>query len=112
MVTRIGPSKPFRMYLGKWRVRKNLTQEQLALRVGTTKPSISRWENGTRDPPTKAIAALAYALDIELEQLFQDPDRPSADALLAAATPETRRRALAIVKTLVDEEEKKDGTDG
>lgn len=111
MVARIGPQKPFRIFLADWRDRARLSQQQLADRVETTKATTSRWETGERDPPAKALAALAYALNIEIEQLFHSPDRPSADDLLAGVSDATRRKAVALVKTLVDEE-KSEGTNG
>ncbi|HAK63411.1 MAG TPA: hypothetical protein DCO82_09260 [Alphaproteobacteria bacterium] len=108
MVHRIGPRKPFRNYIKKWRTRRGLTQERLADLIETTKTSISRWENGTRDPTTQALAAIAYVLDIEIADLFRDPDRPSADALLAGATEEETRTAIALIETFL----KRTGTSG
>jgi transcriptional regulator with XRE-family HTH domain len=111
MVTRIGPRKQFRHFIAEWREKLNLTQEQLAERIETTKATISRWENNERDPPLKALGALAEAMGIEIEQLFMDPERPSADALLKMSSAKTRRFALKMVKDIVDDE-KGDGTNG
>lgn len=105
MVTRIGPKKPFRLYIAEYRELAGLTQPQLAARVGTTKTSISRWENGERDPTTKVLAALAYALNKEVADLFRDPRRPSAAELLAEV-----RKTVKLDETIIDEE-KGTGTD-
>jgi transcriptional regulator with XRE-family HTH domain len=111
MVTRIGPSKPFRHFIAERREKASLTQEQLANRMETTKATISRWEAYERDPPMKSLAALAEALDIEIEELFIDPARPSADALLKMSSDKTRKLALKLVKDVI-EDAKKDGTNG
>lgn len=111
MVTRIGPKKPFRLYIAERREKAGLSQEQLAERVGTSKASISRWETGERDPTAKVLAAIAYALDKEVADLFRDPKRPSADELLAGSSESEVRKAVKLVKTFI-EGEKATGTEG
>lgn len=106
MVTRIGPRRPFRHYLREWREYRELTQQQLADRVGTGKDQISRWESGGRTMSANVIAALADALQLEPRDLFRDPDAPSADELLRNATPEQRRLAFQLIETAL-----KTGTD-
>lgn len=101
MVTRIGPKAPSKLYLAEWREAKgSLTQQQLADRIGTTKGTISRWENGERDPPLSALYALAEALSIHTGDLFHHPDRPTADELLRNASPDELRQALTVVRAL------------
>ncbi|MBS0257229.1 MAG: helix-turn-helix transcriptional regulator [Proteobacteria bacterium] len=101
MVTRIGPSKPLRHFLKEWRVKKGLTQQQLADRLpigedgkATGKDQISRWERSERGMTMDVQAALAEALDIEPGALFHDPDRPSIDDLLRNAPPEIRAEII------------------
>lgn len=108
MVTRIGPTKPFKMYLAERREGHTpaLTQEQLAERIGTTKATISRWETGERDPPAKALAALAYALNCEISDLFIDPARPSADSILRNQSSRIVNKAIRMLETLVEDEVK------
>ncbi|MDP1702607.1 MAG: helix-turn-helix transcriptional regulator [Aestuariivirga sp.] len=112
MVTRIGPKKPFKIYLAQRRETEGLTQEQLAERIESTKASISRWETGERDPPAKALAALAYALHCEIADLFIDPARPSADSLLRDQSDRIVKKAFKLVETLVEDEIKGTGTGG
>lgn len=106
MVTRIGPSKPTKLFIAEWREKRHLTQEQLAARVGTTKSSISRWETGERDITLGALGAIAEALSCEVTDLYRDPERPSADALLQSMDDPTRRQALRLIEAL------RTGTDG
>lgn len=101
VVTRIGPKQPRRNFLAKWRLKRELTQEQLADRVGTHKAQVSNWENNKRAMSFAVQSALAEALDIEPSDLFRDPDRPSADELLRDASPETVKEAIEIIRVLV-----------
>lgn len=111
MVTRIGSKRPIRVFIREWRDHRKLSQEKLAARLGTTKASVSRWETSTRAPTLTVLTAIADALDIEVQQIFVDPARPSADALLAGASEKQKQTAVDLVKTFL-ESDKKDGTDG
>jgi transcriptional regulator with XRE-family HTH domain len=55
--------------LKKYRLKANLTQDQLASRVGVQKQNISRYENSDREPNIKTAKKLADALGITLEVL-------------------------------------------
>lgn len=106
MVTRIGPKKPVKLFIAEWReFRDHMTQEQLAARVGTTKSSISRWESGERDITLGALGAIADALRCEVPDLYRDPNRPSADALLRGLTDTVKKQAFRLIEAL------KTGTD-
>lgn len=101
MVTRIGPQKPVRLYIAEWRVhRDGMTQEQLAGRIGSTKSSISRWESGERDITLGALGAIAEALRCDVADLYRDPLRPSADALLRGMDEPTKRQAFRLIEAL------------
>ena len=85
MVTRIGPKnkKLMRTYLRAWRDHFDLTQEQVADRIGTTKATVSRMEIDTREPNLGYLAAFAEALGIETQDVFRDPARPTQNELLS-----------------------------
>jgi transcriptional regulator with XRE-family HTH domain len=102
MVARIGPrnSKRWRVFFKEWREAKELTQEQLAARLGTTHVTISRMETGAREWNAGYLSAMAEALGIEPQDLFHHPSRPTLDELLRDASEEDRNRALEVVKTL------------
>lgn len=101
MITRIGPKQIRRNFLGEWRKKRELTQEQLAARLDTTKPQVSNWENGRRMMSYQVQAALAEALGIEPSDLFRHPDQPSADALLRGQSPEVVRQAIDLIEVLI-----------
>jgi len=52
------------------RMRKKMTVEELASRVGISKSTLSRYENGQRDFPINDIGAYAEALDTTVEYLL------------------------------------------
>lgn len=101
MLERIGPKRPTRHFLREWREKKGLTQEQLGQRVNSGKDQISRWEKGGRSLKLDTQYALAYALGIEPEDLLRHPDKPSIDALLRTAPPETRKQVIEFIDFLL-----------
>jgi len=58
----------------EFRVRKNLTQEELALMVGVRRETIVFLENGKYNPSLKLAHLVAKALDTTIEELFQFTD--------------------------------------
>jgi len=54
-----------RMIIRK-RLNQGLTQKQLAAKLGTKQPIISRLEGGTYNPSVKFLHRIAEALDAEL----------------------------------------------
>ena len=96
MVARISPTNPVPHFLREWRVKKRLTQQQLAdlLPSGkdgkpTGKDQISRWERNERGMTMDVQVALAQALGIEAPDLFRNPEsRSSIDKMLDGIPPE------------------------
>ena len=61
-------------YIARKRREKNLTQEQLAERLGVSNKTISKWENGKCMPDYSVIEALCQALSITLPELMDGED--------------------------------------
>lgn len=57
-------------FIAKCRKDKNLTQEQLAEKLGTTNKSISKWENGICLPDSSLYESLCAILNISINELF------------------------------------------
>ncbi|WP_019960263.1 helix-turn-helix transcriptional regulator [Woodsholea maritima] len=57
-------------HLKVWRAKANLTQAQLADRVGVTRKTINTVENQVFIPSTTLALKLAQALDTTVEELF------------------------------------------
>lgn len=53
------------------RARHNLTQAQLAERVGVTRKTINTVENGKYVPSAYLALKMARALEVSVEELFQ-----------------------------------------
>lgn len=67
----------FGRILKEARVKKNMTQDELALKLGVAKSTISGYENGTREPDVPKIKILMSVLSIEPETLFGEHGKRS-----------------------------------
>lgn len=54
----------------KYRKEKNMTQEEMANRLGVTAPAVNKWENGNTMPDILLLAPIARLLDISLDTLL------------------------------------------
>ena len=59
-------------FLKELRKENNLTQEQLAEKLGVTQRSVSRWENGNTLPDISLLIELADYYDVDLHELLND----------------------------------------
>ena len=57
-------------FIAKCRKEKNMTQQELALKLDVTDRAISNWENGRRLPDYSIIEKLCNELDITINELF------------------------------------------
>ena len=57
-------------FIAELRKEKNMTQEQLAEKMGVTDKSISRWENGKTMPDYTLLKDLCNELDININELL------------------------------------------
>ena len=58
--------------LAQARKKQNLTQEQLAERLGVTRQAVSRWESGAAWPETDKLVRMAQILEVSCDYLLQD----------------------------------------
>ena len=61
------------------RLEKNLTQEQLAARLGVSAQAISKWETCETYPDGSLLVPLANELDTSLDELFDNNSVSMAD---------------------------------
>lgn len=79
----------FNIAIKALRKRKNLTQEELASRLGITRSALGNYETGIREP------------DFETAQMFADFFGVSMDALLGRETSmETNKALLDEIESL------------
>ena len=54
------------------RAAADLTQAQLAARIGTSQPTVARWESGAQIPSVRSLTRVAAATGFELRVGFRD----------------------------------------
>ncbi len=54
----------------KYRKDKNLTQEEMAKRLGVTAPAVNKWENGYSLPDLSLLSPIARLLNISIDTLL------------------------------------------
>lgn len=97
--TRIGPRKA-KLFLREWRKFKDWSQEELAARLGTTKQTISKQENGQRGITADHLAELAEQFGCKPQDFFSPPERWLAESALDRLTPEQRQKVIDLATTL------------
>lgn len=108
----------FSQRLRELRIRDNLTQSELAEKVGLSKSAIAMYEQGRRDPSFESQEDLADYFNVDLDYLIGRSDRTTLVMSSTDASPERRFLMDRIAKAdgkklnqykrlmeLVDEEE-------
>ena len=54
----------------KYRKEKNMTQEEMARRLGVTAPAVNKWESGASAPDIALLAPIARMLGITTDTLL------------------------------------------
>ena len=62
------------------RLRCKMTQEFVSETLGVSRQAVSKWENGTSDPSTSNLLALAQLYEIAADELLRSVSSDSADA--------------------------------
>lgn len=60
----------FPQRLKELRLKKGLTQQQIADEIGVNRGSYSNWEKGKREPSYENLVKLADLLEVSLDSLF------------------------------------------
>ena len=84
---RLTPCQRFGARIKELRAQREITQEELAERVGIFRTYMSRIETGLGNPTLTVIHALADALGVSVTELFEVPT--------TSAPVRTRSRALS-----------------
>ena len=58
--------------LKEYRTKRKMTQEFVAESLGVTRQAVSKWENGTADPSTSNLIALAKLYGVSVEEILQN----------------------------------------
>jgi len=57
--------------LKEHRINCNMTQEFVAETLGVSRQAVSKWENGTSDPSTSNLIALAKLYNISVDEILK-----------------------------------------
>ncbi len=89
-------------YIREWRKHRDLTQEQLAERIGIARSYLTKIETGKRRYDQPFLEAAAYALRCEPGDLImRDPTDPEGIwSLWERLEPPERIRAVAVLRAL------------
>jgi len=96
-----------RTFIRAWREYRNLSQEQMAGRVGMSRENYSKIENGKVPYNQDFLELSAVALNCLASDLLErDPQVEDAVAelrkMMSRASENDRRRVVAVVKTLLE----------
>lgn len=100
MVTKIGGKRRQHLYIAEWREAKGLSFERVGERLGVDRVTVWRWETQQHRLNPEKIASLAHAMDINPEDFWRPPARPSLDALAKNASDELHRTVVDVVSRL------------
>lgn len=99
------------------RKRLELSQEELAYRIGTNQRQVSRYERGANDPTGEVLVKIADALDTTIDYLMGRTSTPDRDShsqndlsedeaeiirLIRRAKPEKRSIMRSIIRELAE----------
>lgn len=77
----------------EWRLRRELSQAEVARRAGITQASLSNYENGKRDMPLSTLLGVAAALNVSIGDLLDLPEVIVVrDSLLGRAVEQLQNR--------------------
>lgn len=79
------------------RKQKNITQEELAARLGVTAAAVSKWENNYSLPDLLMLCALADFFDVTTDELL-GREKENTYAMIAASSGELADKIQALAK--------------
>ena len=84
--------------INRWRIRRKLTQHQLAKRVGIPQPNLSNIEKGKRDITVSTLERISIALGVKPAQLLEWEDA----GIFQKNVVWTRRRLESLAESVVN----------
>lgn len=106
-VPRIGPKKPVRLYIHQWMEKLGKNQVDIynrladpaapkSLSTGTISKKLAKPEKMS----VEWLHKIAWALDLEVEDLHRDPNRPTQEDLLRDLDPNQKTVVIEMIKGL------------
>lgn len=88
------------LYIEEWFKERGLNDEKVGNRIGVDRATVFRWRKEQHRLNPEKISALAEALDLEPQELWRPPGRPSLDALVKNSSDDVLNMAFDIVKRM------------
>ena len=87
----------------KLRKERNMTQEDLALQLGVSRQSISKWELGVCDPDIQNLKEISKLFGVSFDYLLNDDKEEAAKiAATVVAYPGTSEHQLGYAVDIID----------
>jgi transcriptional regulator with XRE-family HTH domain len=87
----------------EWRLKREMSQAEVARHAGITQASLSNYENGKRDLPLSTLLGVASALNVSLGELLDMPEMIVVrDSRLGRAVEHLVRRPDLLVPAGAD----------
>lgn len=102
MATRIRRSARIHLYITEWFEERGLNDEQVASRLDppVDRATVFRWRKEQHRLNPEKIGKLAHALDLEPEELYRPPGKPSLDAIIKDADADVQSMAVDIIRRM------------
>jgi transcriptional regulator with XRE-family HTH domain len=85
---RTAVARALAIWLCRYRVEHELTQEELAAKLGVTQSAVARFEAGETEPKVSTLLRLSRALGVPLElQVDRTGDAAEAETIVVDGTP-------------------------
>lgn len=78
------------------RKEKNMTQQDLADKLGVSRQAVSRWEMGTAKPEIESLSALAKVFGITVDELLTGEKAPPEETYAVPEKPKHHLRKWII----------------
>lgn len=82
------------------RKARNITQVQLAEKLGISQQTLQSYECGRRRVPVSAMPVVAQHLTVSLDELFDAPSQSSTKSALAKRGPLPRAKQQVVMQML------------
>lgn len=99
--------KLFPQRLKELRAEKGITLEELAKKIGTTKTTLSRYENGERSPKLQLVGLLANYFQVDMSWLSGQSDQRNSLNILpiyTQLTPDRQQKVYDFTKNELEEQ--------
>lgn len=100
MPSRIGRRRPYRLFIREWMEHRGLDNRRIAERMDCTEGTVSKLLNDDMRMTTDWLARFAYALDVEVADLYRDPAAPTQADLLRGLPQDDLNTVMRMLRGL------------